>query len=882
MSLYTPGEDSGETETESLSIRQPGGFSSLSCDSEHSGDMNDGDSEYREHEEREPENRDRETEDRDQDPECDRRDREPEDSDQEPEYRDGDPEYHDNQPEEEEEEEYVEPKPGPSGAPCRDKGHARKRGGSSSTNPTSGPSGPNWERLPGYLACPCGLLVDKKKISRHISESCRLNPCPLVKIRQNLKDTVTWKRVDAERRATCPKCKKTIKAAAKTTMARAIATHLCKQHRDLSSRKRDKIRRKMFNKRYVLTAKDVPTAVVTGLKVDSEAFQELQQSQESHGSSRAQATAPSRAESREEYLLRNSVRVHPEPQSLFTIQGLFAEVAQPSKSTMGFLRAIEREMRLNVLDWRYVFAITENRRRVREHLCEVYQRSGQSGFMRANSLRKYVTFVRGHLAEMTDGNAWRPLVDMMRDLLDAVLKENSQKVDKARGEREVRHITEERLSHPNRMMIEKAVVQSMEKVKAQELPETERNLRRSAVWFRQAAYVALSVNLAHRTGVYEQMTKQEFEDAVQTEDGRVINHIGGKTRGTYRTVQVPIGERLFELIQWYLTQLQPCLGRSEQAGLLLFPHLNAFDPELLNLRIPEIEHLNYQRLLRGNRTRRHNVELATELDERRELEGTNLRELAALRCHTEAVAARSYDARNKARRAARAHKALMRAANKRYGMAESDNDEDMSEDSLDELLSTTKTRKRYATIYSDSDDEPQEKRHQESGLGDAGNPSTPGHSDHGGAGDGPPTPPTAVQSDHGGADEGTSTPAPSGLAAAGHDAPATPLPPGLSLGDTERDSNLIVDDEILPYVEKIQRSEPASHSRSGKQWTTVERATLLLALNLGIADGKGKGEKVKRFLQGRPGWNMTARPPLSFQAQLAKLRRQYAKKKILK
>ena len=185
------------------------------------------------------------------------------------------------------------------------------------------------------------------------------------------------------------------------------------------------------------------------------------------------------------------------------------------------------------------------------------------------------------------------------------------------------------------------------KNKAKEsLPDDEAALRRKAVWCRQAIYIAMSINLGHRTGVYQNMTVDEFQRAVETEERTVITHVGGKRRETYKTVQVPVSIKLNHVMKWYVANLQPHLSRNRQSRVLLFPHLNPWDTASLDFGIEEIQDIPYARLLRGNRTRRQNVQLTHELDDHKELQGTNVRELAMIRCHTEAVASKTYDTRN--------------------------------------------------------------------------------------------------------------------------------------------------------------------------------------------------------------------------------------------
>ena len=112
---------------------------------------------------------------------------------------------------------------------------------------------------------------------------------------------------------------------------------------------------------------------------------------------------------------------------------------------MNFIRAIKRDLEIPIVEWRAIIAITSNRRRVKQCLSATYRRSAQSGYMATVALRKFIIYIRGHLAEMENGEEWRPMVDMLRELLGAILKEHSSEVQKAVGEREARHITEERL-----------------------------------------------------------------------------------------------------------------------------------------------------------------------------------------------------------------------------------------------------------------------------------------------------------------------------------------------------------------------------------------------------------------------------------------------------
>ena len=389
----------------------------------------------------------------------------------------------------------------------------------------------------------------------------------------------------------------------------------------------------------------------------------------------------------------------------------------------------------------------------------------------------------------------------------------------------------------------------MEKVSEKETPRDTAKLRKTTVWFRQAGYIAVSINLAQRTGVYQNLTVDELRKAAETANGLVINHVcvcGGGTRGKYLTCQRPIRRQLFHLLEWYVENLQTHLSRNADNQNRLFPHLNPWDSDSLDLRIVEIEHTPYPKLFRGNRTRRHNVELSHDLQDSNELTNTNLRELAALRYHSEQVATRSYDARNKAERASRANKALMQAANLRYGL---ENSSDHSDVEIPPAPSTTsQKRKRYEDVYSndEKEDTVASKR-----------PETAGEESEASASQTQTT------------DAGHTQTAGQVGEVGGADAPTEPI---FVVGSVESETGLVADENILPYVIELQRTE-AGHRRSGKAWSLFERATLKMAMARGVKDGKGKQEKVRKFLEGSPGWDLKARTPLTFLAQLCKMRR---------
>ena len=79
-----------------------------------------------------------------------------------------------------------------------------------------------------------------------------------------------------------------------------------------------------------------------------------------------------------------------------------------------------------------------------------------------------------------------------------------------------------------------------------------------------------------------------------------------------------------------LEVLEPALGEKQKE--MLFPLLNVWDSKLLDLEIDEVKKIPYPELLRGNRNRRYHAELSHDLHDNKELDSTNLDELAYLRC----------------------------------------------------------------------------------------------------------------------------------------------------------------------------------------------------------------------------------------------------------
>ena len=145
-----------------------------------------------------------------------------------------------------------------------------------------GPSGANWViREDDYLPCACGSLIERKRVNRHVSQMCRLQPSPLARVKGHTKQVGGWSRLGSDKKVQCSKCLVHIQAGQKTTIAKAINTHLSKKHRELSSRARDRVRMAIFNNNHVLVANDVGTATVTDLKLDSEVYEEVAEFQTS-------------------------------------------------------------------------------------------------------------------------------------------------------------------------------------------------------------------------------------------------------------------------------------------------------------------------------------------------------------------------------------------------------------------------------------------------------------------------------------------------------------------------------------------------------------------------------------------------------------------------
>ena len=712
-----------------------------------------------------------------------------------------------------------------------------------------GPSGPEWVIDELSLPCPCGHLIKRKRLARHMG-TCAIQPCPLRHVRSAAKRVVCVKRID-QKRAECPACRKAIKASDKeVSLAKAQARHFSKAHREMPSTERAEVGRTIFKKVNVLVARTVSAALQLQIPLQSEEYEATKHERQRHGGRQPQTSQTTE----EEELLRKSMGSHPEPQELFLVDALFVRQERPAKSTMSTLRSFEKALGLKLTDWRQLIAVAGHRSRAREVLTDIYRRSADLGYVTSHSVRRYLDFITGHLAETHDGHQWRPLVLSFKDLIISVMKENRWRVEEARGRRERNHVTEKRLDYPTRVRIERAATKKLTEEMKTPLPTDQKRLRQKAVYVRQAAYVALCVNQAHRTGVYQNLTCDEFQKPAETPTGLTVIHIGGKTRKRYRTVEVPVKKRLHRIISWYVEHLRPTLLRKADDATL-FPYLNTWDPKLLDLKIQDIQDIDYPNIMRGNHSRRHHVQLGHGMHDDGHLKGTNVSELASLRCHSYQTATSRYDWRNKAVRASRADKAYRQSANRLYGIDEETSEEenesptqsddaDMMDDIAATLPTTSGRKRRYTDVYTFSS------------------------SDEAGPSRQSPPPEEALQSRE------PSPPPEEQLPSREPSPPSEPRQGQLSLHDREELTGLLVDEEVLPFV-RSEEMKDVGHSRTGKAWSLVERATVQLAISkklMGKVSGSTKEERIQHFLESRPGWNILRRGVKVFLAQVYKCR----------
>ncbi|KAF0298398.1 hypothetical protein FJT64_004265 [Amphibalanus amphitrite] len=153
-----------------------------------------------------------------------------------------------------------------------------------------------------------------------------------------------------------------------------------------------------------------------------------------------------------------------------------------------------------------------------------------------------------------------------------------------------KHQAEERMNHPTRKRIEREVLKTLESRVSDSLPDMAKERLSEAVWWRQAIYVAMSVNQGHRTGVYQNLTVAEYQGAISQDDGVIISHVGGKTARKYKTAHVPISARLVPLINHNLGRYHSILGGKSE---LLMPSLNVWDPKMIDLRIQSMGDVPY-------------------------------------------------------------------------------------------------------------------------------------------------------------------------------------------------------------------------------------------------------------------------------------------------
>ncbi|KAF0293286.1 hypothetical protein FJT64_008814 [Amphibalanus amphitrite] len=324
-----------------------------------------------------------------------------------------------------------------------------------------GPRGPDWQEDPAVLPCPCGLSVQRTRFARHVRE-CSMQPCPIARIKGSFGDVITLVRAGSDRRVSCF-CGKPIKASDRdVSVANALARHFSSHHRGMTAGERIDKRRAIFAQNNVLVGQNVQTAMRAGNPLHPSAYDDVEAEQRRHGSSLAQATAASAKESREEHLLRSSLLLHPQPMALFSVDATFKEVCEPSESTMNALHSFERALDVEFIDWRQLVAVTENRRKMRRDMRDRYNVSAASGALTTNAVRMFLDFIKGHLAEMTDGQDWQPPLDMTGDMVTSLVKECRHLLTKAQGKTQAKHQAEERLDHPTRKRIEREVLKTLE------------------------------------------------------------------------------------------------------------------------------------------------------------------------------------------------------------------------------------------------------------------------------------------------------------------------------------------------------------------------------------------------------------------------------------
>ncbi|KAF0290539.1 hypothetical protein FJT64_007840 [Amphibalanus amphitrite] len=459
-----------------------------------------------------------------------------------------------------------------------------------------------------------------------------MQPCPIAGIKGSFGDVIALVRAGSDRRVSCF-CGKPIKASDRdVSVAKALVRLFSSHHRGMTAGERIEKRRAIFAQNNVLVGQNVQIAmrVGVGIPLHPSAYDDVEAEQRRHGSSLAQATAASAKESHEEHLLPSSLLLHPQPMALFSVVATFKEVCEPSKSTVSALHSFERALDVEFVDWRQLVAVTKNRRKMRRVMRDRYNVSTVSGALTTNAVRMFLNFIKGHLAKMTDGQNWQPLLDMTGNMVTSLVKECRHLLTKAHGKAQAKHQAEERLDHPTRKRIEREVLKTLKSRVSDPLPDSTKERLSEAVWWRQAIYVAMSVNEGHRTGVYQNLTVAEFQGA-QGDDDVIITHVGGKTARKYKTAQVPISARLVPLIDHYLGRYHSILGGKSE---LLLPYLNVWDSKNIDLNIEALGDVPYPRLLRGSHTRRHHVQLGHELHDKRRLQGTTVSELAELRCHS--------------------------------------------------------------------------------------------------------------------------------------------------------------------------------------------------------------------------------------------------------
>lgn len=313
-------------------------------------------------------------------------------------------------------------------------------------------------------------------------------------------------------------------------------------------------------------------------------------------------------------------------------------------------------------DWRYIIANSRKLIRLRDALNKRMSKHPSHGDLTAAALKRLMKELRGSLLnpEMHDGKRreWRQITEEVGDIIDRAKAINQEAKIKRNLESEAKKQASAMASTEQRKAVREVVVRWMSDV-MEHPPEDDAQRRKTALIFRQAVYILLSLFSGHRTGVILGLTCKALKHRdVHSQHGVVsVLFTGGKTRKTSGSTTVVIPSADIGYVMFYMTHLRPFVPVDHDDDRLLA----GFHP--YTLVYPELnpEQLDMSSIMQGNLNRSYHLLQTETLKGSDVIDKQTAEHLTDYRRHSACTAKRSYDRFRKVKKDIRVQAMFLKA-----------------------------------------------------------------------------------------------------------------------------------------------------------------------------------------------------------------------------